>query len=155
MSGKRRRPPAWLVISCISVFVALSGTAVAVVGENSVGSKEVKPDSLKTQDLADHSVTFLELAPDAVNSSKILNGAIFGREIGDTTIEISSTITVTAGSENTGYAFCPGYSRLLNGGYWIFGDGKVFQSRPEFDDGWSVGVKSATGTQFAVYALCL
>jgi hypothetical protein len=155
MRKEPRRPSAPLIISCIALFVALAGTAYAVVEENSVGSKEVKPDSLKAQDLADHSVTFLELAPDAVNPSKILNGAIFGREIGDTTIEVSNAITVQPGSNNTGYVECPGYSRLLSGGPWVVGDGRVFRSQPASDDRWYVSVDSGPGTQFYVYALCL
>ena len=69
------------VISCIALFVALSGAAYAAttLGKNSV----------KTQNIANGSVTTLKLRSGSVTNLKLRNGAVTGAKIahGDDRLE--------------------------------------------------------------------
>lgn len=70
---KRHLNPA-TVISCIALFVALSGAAYAA--KTTLGNKAVK-----TQNLANGSVNTLKLRSGAVTTLKIRNGAVTGPKI--------------------------------------------------------------------------
>ncbi len=65
-------------ISCIALFVALSGAAYAAT---TIGKKAVK-----TQNLANGSVTTLKLRSGAVTNLKLRNGAVTGAKIAPATI---------------------------------------------------------------------
>jgi hypothetical protein len=58
------------VMSCIAVFIALGGTALAIKA-NSVGSRQVKPESLKGVDVKDESLKGTDLADDTITSREI------------------------------------------------------------------------------------
>jgi hypothetical protein len=62
-------------ISCVALFVALSGAAYAAT--TTLGKK-----SVKTQNLANGSVTTLKLRGGSVTSLKLRNGAVTGSKIG-------------------------------------------------------------------------
>jgi trimeric autotransporter adhesin len=66
-------------ISCIALFVALSGAAYAA--STTLGKK-----SVKTQNLANSSVTTLKLKGGAVTNLKLRNGAVTGAKIANGTI---------------------------------------------------------------------
>lgn len=74
---KRHLNPA-TVISCIALFVALSGAAVAAT---SLGKK-----SVKSQHLANGAVTTAKLRNGAVTTPKLRNKAVTGAKIADATI---------------------------------------------------------------------
>lgn len=63
------------VISCIALFMALSGAAVAA--KTTLGNKAVK-----TRNLANASVTALKLGNGSVTTLKLKNGAVTGPKIG-------------------------------------------------------------------------
>lgn len=65
-------------ISCIALFVALSGAAYAAT---TIGNKAVK-----TQNLANGSVTTLKLRSGAVTNLKLRNGSVTGAKIAPATI---------------------------------------------------------------------
>jgi len=65
-------------ISCIALFVALSGAAYAAT---TLGKK-----SVKTQNLANGAVTTLKLRGGAVTNLKLRNGAVSGAKIANATI---------------------------------------------------------------------
>ena len=52
--GRVRAPSPALIISMIALAVALGGMAWAAIRANSVGSLQVKNNSLKSSDLKDH-----------------------------------------------------------------------------------------------------
>jgi hypothetical protein len=73
------------VISCLALFVALSGTAVALqagsvgpreIAQDAVRSKHVKDRAIKSQDLRFGAVTAAELASDSIQPNHIQNGAV-------------------------------------------------------------------------------
>ena len=57
------RPTPSFVVSCISLFVALSGTAVALQGQNSVKSDDIAKGAVHTGDVADHTLKNVDFAP--------------------------------------------------------------------------------------------
>jgi hypothetical protein len=67
------------LISCIALFVALSGAAYAA--STTLGKK-----SVKTQNLANGSVTTLKLRGGSVTNLKLRNGAVTGAKIAPATI---------------------------------------------------------------------
>ncbi len=56
------------VVGYVALFVALSGTAIALPGKNTVDSGDIKEKTVKTSDLAPKAVKESRLAPDAVSS---------------------------------------------------------------------------------------
>ncbi|HET7053329.1 MAG TPA: hypothetical protein VFI09_05365 [Solirubrobacterales bacterium] len=82
-------------ISCIALFVALSGAAYAA--KTTLGRKAVK-----TQNLANASVTALKLRGSAVTTPKIRNGAVSGAKIAPGAIGSSQIANGAIRSEQLG-----------------------------------------------------
>jgi hypothetical protein len=70
MLGFRRPSPA-MVVAVIALIAALSGTAFAALGKNSVGSRQLKKKSVTTGKIANN----------AVNGAKVANGSLSGADI--------------------------------------------------------------------------
>jgi hypothetical protein len=64
------------VVGYIALFVALSGTALALPGKNTVDSGDIKKKSVETSDLAPNAVKGSRLAPGAVTSASVADGAL-------------------------------------------------------------------------------
>jgi hypothetical protein len=77
MTRKTRsfRPSPSIMISCVALFLALTGTAFAV-GKNTVRSPQILDGTIRTVDLRDNAVNSLKIAPDAVNSTQIAPDAV-------------------------------------------------------------------------------
>ena len=70
-----RRPSPAFVVSCISLFVALSGSAIALQGQNGV----------KSDDIARGAVHRGDVANNAINGAKVANNSITGDDVNETT----------------------------------------------------------------------
>ena len=92
---------------------------------------------MKTQDLAPDSVTFVELANDAVNGPAFLDSAVASNQLADSTQVAATTTVVNANSTGTGIATCPNGGQVLSGGY-LAGSGDVVVSSS--DDCRAIGV---------------
>lgn len=68
-----RRPAHGTIVAYVALFVALSGSAVALQGRNTVRSDDIVNKQVKTRDLA----------PKAVNSSRLRPGAVGGKAVAD------------------------------------------------------------------------
>src|SRR3954449_9513531 len=60
---KRWRPTPSFVISCLALFVALSGSALALQGQNSVKSDDIAKNAVHTGDVANHTLKNVDFAP--------------------------------------------------------------------------------------------
>jgi hypothetical protein len=69
-----RRPSPSLVVSCIALFVALSGSAIALQGQNRVRSDDIARNAVKRNDIA----------ANAVNGAKVANGSLRVADFGGT-----------------------------------------------------------------------
>jgi hypothetical protein len=89
-TASRRRPSAALVISCVALFLALAGSALALP-KNTVRSAQIVNGTIRTVDLrdeavksakvADQSLTANDLAPDSVGSEEIAENAVASPEV--------------------------------------------------------------------------
>lgn len=80
-----------LVISCVAVFLALGGTALAAVGKNTVRSAHIVDGTIRTIDIrdnavnsakvADESLTAADLGANSVNSDEIAENAVGTSEV--------------------------------------------------------------------------
>jgi hypothetical protein len=76
------RPSPALLISCIALFLALTGSAFAVgIAKNSVRSAQIVDGSVRTIDLRDNAVNAPKLAPNSVGSEEIAEGAVESPEV--------------------------------------------------------------------------
>ncbi len=96
MTKKTRsfRPSPAILISCLALFLALTGSAFAVgIAKNSVRSAQIVNGTVRTVDLHNAAVTTPKIAPaavgseqlaeDAVSSPKVADGSLTGADIAD------------------------------------------------------------------------
>lgn len=79
MTRKTRsfRPSPAVVISCLALFLALTGSAFAVgVAKNSVRSAQIADGTVRTIDLRDNSVSSPKIAPDAVGNEELAENSV-------------------------------------------------------------------------------
>jgi hypothetical protein len=84
MTRKTRsyRPSPALIISCVALFLALTGSALAVgIAKNSVRSAQIVDGTVRTVDLRDNAVDSQKIAPDAVGSEGIAENAVESPEV--------------------------------------------------------------------------
>ncbi len=75
-------------ISMVALFVALGGTSIAAVSlsKNSVGSKQVKKNTLKAADIGRNAVGASEIRANSVRGGDVGDGSIGSLDIGDNAI---------------------------------------------------------------------
>lgn len=78
---KPARPSPSLVISMIALFVALSGTAVALDGSNTVFSDDIVDGEVRNSDIGPNAVGSGEINDGAVRGGDIRDGAVQGPDI--------------------------------------------------------------------------
>jgi hypothetical protein len=70
------------VVGYVALFVALSGTALAIPGHHNVKAKNLAPGSVKSQAIAGGAVKASKLAGSAVTNPKIATGAVTATKLG-------------------------------------------------------------------------
>jgi hypothetical protein len=96
MSRIRRRPSPALVLACVALTFALSGTGIAAstdVPDNSVGEAKLKNDAVtspkikggavQSSEIKDGTIATNDLHNDAVNNAKIAKNAVTATEVKD------------------------------------------------------------------------
>jgi len=81
-----RRPTPATAIALVALFVALSGTAVALPGKNRVDSNDPKRGSVGTRAIANNSVRSSDIRTGNVRSSDVLNDSLTGDDILENTL---------------------------------------------------------------------
>jgi hypothetical protein len=107
---KISRPSPAMIVAIIALFAALSGTAFAALGKNTVGSKQLKQKAVTTGKIANNAVT----------SVKVAKGSLTGEDINVNALGTvpNATNASQAGNANTvgGHsAACPGATTLIGG----------------------------------------
>lgn len=130
---RRLRISPALIVSMLALFAALSGAAVALPGQSTVNSGDIKDNTIKSQDLKDglavanvdvvpESIQSTALAPDSVGSSELAPNSVNASELADG-IHAHSTSLVVAGGVNQNAAYnvetlaasCGGGEELISG----------------------------------------
>lgn len=109
MSGIKRPSPA-MVVAVIALVCALTGTAWAALGKNSVGSRQLKSKAVTTGKIANN----------AVNGAKVANGSLTGSDINIGALGTVPTATNATNAANAaalgGHAAgCPSGATLIRG----------------------------------------
>jgi hypothetical protein len=109
-STKRRGPSPAMIVAIIALVLALSGTAFAALGKNSVGTRQLKSKAVTTG----------KIASNAVNAAKVADHSLTGQDIniGALGTVPRATSADSAGNANTlgGHgAACPAGTVLLRG----------------------------------------
>jgi hypothetical protein len=115
MTRKTRsyRPSPALIVSCVALFLALSGGALAAgIAKNSVRSAQIVDRSVRTVDLRDNAVNSQKIAPDAVTGEEIAENAVESPEVapesltaadlGDNSVGASEIVADSVGSSELG-----------------------------------------------------
>ncbi|HXF30245.1 MAG TPA: hypothetical protein VN522_01905 [Solirubrobacterales bacterium] len=104
------RPSPAMVVAVVALVAALSGSAYAALGKNSVGTRQLKAQA----------VTVGKIANNAVTSAKVAKNSLTGSDINLSALGTvpSATTAASAGNANTvgGHAAsCPGGTTLIRG----------------------------------------
>ena len=115
---RRRQEKPAMIIAVIALVIALSGTAYAALGHNSVGSRQIKAKAL----------TSAKFAPNSVDGTKVADHSLSGEDIdlaqlGKVPKATESQSTAGSGTlestntapESTVPAACPSGTRLIHG----------------------------------------
>lgn len=84
MTTRKRISPA-LIISCVALFVALTGSAIAagVLGPNTVRSPQIVNESVRNADLHDGLIGASKISPGAVTETAIADNAVGTTKVTD------------------------------------------------------------------------
>jgi hypothetical protein len=146
------RPSPALVIACLALVVALSGSGYAdilAVPFNSVGIRQLKPNAVVSSKVKNHSL----LAVDFKANELGVTGYEIVRERSEVTNEISNSVSMT----------CPPGKRVVGGGGGtvdgiIAGEGPYVVVSQPFDGGggWLLQTarKTAGDSVLVGYAIC-
>jgi hypothetical protein len=107
---KPSRPSPAMIVAIIALFAALTGSAYAALGKNTIGSKQLKAKAVTTGKIANNAVT----------GAKVAKGSLTGENINLSALGTvpSATSAASAGNANTvgGHsASCPGGTTLIRG----------------------------------------
>lgn len=75
----RHRPSPAMVVACIALGIALTGTSVAAVSAlapNSVGTAQIRANAVTAAKIKNANVTGAKIARNAVTGTKVLNGSL-------------------------------------------------------------------------------
>jgi hypothetical protein len=65
------------IVSCVALFLALTGSALAVgLSKNSVRSPQIADGTVRSVDLRDDSVSAPKIAPDAVGNEQLAESSV-------------------------------------------------------------------------------
>ena len=104
------RPSPAMIVALIALFAALTGSAYAALGKNTVGSKQLKQKAVTTGKIANNAITGV----------KVANGSLTGEDINLAALGTvpNATSASSAGNANTvgGHsASCPSGTTLIRG----------------------------------------
>jgi hypothetical protein len=97
-STRRFRPSPALAISCVALFMAFAGTALAVpklairsaqIVDGTVRTADLRFDAVKSQKIADGTITATDLGPDSVESDEIAENAVASSEVAQDSLTTS------------------------------------------------------------------
>jgi hypothetical protein len=99
MEGHSHRPSPAMAVALIALFVALSGTATALTGTNTVTSDDIVAQNVKQSDIKAGAVTNGKLAANAISSGKVLDQTLLSADVGLDALTASDLGTDSVGSD--------------------------------------------------------
>jgi hypothetical protein len=114
-----RRPSPAMAVAFIALLAALSGTAVALPGRNTVDSGDIKRGAVKRGDIGRNAVTRPKIRNRAVNGAKVRNNSLTGTDINESTlgqVPTANTATNAGNADALGGVAPSGYQRTA---HWV------------------------------------
>jgi hypothetical protein len=108
--SKRRGPSPAMIVAIIALVLALTGTAFAALGKNSVGTRQLKSKSVTTGKIANNAVNAAKVADHSLTGAEINIGAL-----GTVPKATSADSAGNAGTVGGHSASCPANTVLLRG----------------------------------------
>ena len=98
----RRRPTPAMALAFIALLAALSGTAVALPGTNSVDSGDIKNKQVKGKDLANNAVTGKKVKNSSLTGADIKDDSLTGSDVNESTLgQVPSANTANSATDAT------------------------------------------------------
>jgi len=104
------RPSPAMVVAIIALVAALSGSAYAALGKNSIGSRQLKAKAVTSGKIANNAVTSAKVAKNSLTGADINVGALGTVPSADRAGSAGNADTVTGRA-----ASCPGGTVLIRG----------------------------------------
>ncbi len=182
---KSRRPSAAIVISCLALFLALTGSAFAAkslvrsgnivngtirtvdlhnnavrspkIADATITADDLATDSVGTDEIQANAVTDSEIAPAAVTATKIAPNAVDSARLDSVFQRSSASQAIAAGATGTVSVTCPAGEQILSGGGQPANFGVEMTSSRPSGNGWLYQAKNQNGVASTItaYALCL
>jgi hypothetical protein len=96
----KRSPSPAMAVAFVALLAALSGTAVALPGKNSVDSGDIKNKQVKGKDLASNAVTGAKVKDGSLTGADVTDDSLTGADVNESTLGQVPTAN-TANSANT------------------------------------------------------
>lgn len=93
----RLRPSPAMAVSVVALVAALSGTALALPGKNSVQSNDIKKNAVTAAKIKKNAVRASEIKKNAVTKSEIKQNAVTGSKVADNSLTGSDVNESTLG----------------------------------------------------------
>ncbi len=152
--SRRRLPSPAMLVAIVALVAALTGSAVALQGKNSVKSNDIAPNAVKGKDIASKAVKSRQIADNAITSPKLdlfKTGAAAG-EISTTSgppVDLGGpAVTVTVPTDGLVGIFARVEGRATGGGNNAAGQVHLFE--PTFLSSAPVVMEYPSGGGFAV-----
>src|SRR4051812_11695819 len=95
-----RRPSPAMAVAFTALLAALSGTAVALPGKNTVDTGDLRKGQVKTRDIASNAVTGGKIKDGAVGGADVTDNSLTGTDVDEGSFgQVPSA--ATAGTANT------------------------------------------------------
>jgi hypothetical protein len=131
-----RKPSPAMAVAFIALLAALSGSAIALPGKNTVDSGDIKKNAVRTQDIRNGNVTTKDVKNNNLRSIDIRNNTLTGNDINEGSLgqvpSANSANTAntansanSAGTANVANSLSPpeAYREVGSAGNPAFGDG--------------------------------
>src|ERR1700712_2923622 len=76
-----KRPSPAMIVAIIALIAALTGTAWAALGKNSVGPRQLKRNAVTSAKIRNNAITTAKIKANAVSGDKIQDGSIGGSKV--------------------------------------------------------------------------
>jgi hypothetical protein len=78
-----RRPTPAMAVAVVALVAALSGSAIALPGGNTVDSGDIRRGAVKSSDIGPSAVTGAKIRPGSVTGADVRDGSLTGADVGE------------------------------------------------------------------------
>jgi hypothetical protein len=87
----KRRPSPAMAVAFVALLAALSGSAIALPGKNTVDSGDIKKNAVKSADIGKNQVKNTDIANNAVTGKKVKSNSLLGADVRESSLGLVPT----------------------------------------------------------------